>query len=288
MGVLQGDIGRPAPGIPLMEALREKLRDAGRVATTASTTEPHVVTAADANQSWDTKTTLMKWLVAIRNWRSRALFKHLSTYCRGEVCDVGGWDFYSSVVKEDIRFTSWTTVEPSRAIPPVDERHRVVRADGCDLPFEKDSFDTVTSIQVLEHVYEPNLMFSELVRVLRPGGCLVVLVPQTSVMHHAPDHFYNFTRYWVRESARRHHLEIVEEHPLGGRWSSTASHMFHFFLQAGRFRGMSMPEDVRGPMFYVMFPFMCLYAALSIPILMLFALGDLREEPNNLLVVMRK
>lgn len=241
------------------------------------------------NESWDKQSAVMKALVAIRDWRSRALFASLAAHCRGDVCDVGGWDFYKTVAKrQDIQFTSWTTVEPNRPIPPVDERHRVVNADGCALPFEDASYDTVTSIQVLEHVYEPNLMFSELVRVLRPGGCLVVLVPQTSILHHAPDHFYNFTRYWVRESARRHQLTVVDEQSLGGRWSSTASHLFHFFLQAARFRGMSTKEDVRGPLFYLLFPLMALYAFLSIPLLMLFSLGDLREEPNNHLVVLRK
>lgn len=240
------------------------------------------------NESWGRKGAVMRSLVAIRNWRSRALFERLATYCAGDVCDVGGWDFYTSVDKQRVSFSSWTTVEPNHPMAPLDDRHRVVQADGCALPFDANTFDTVTSIQVLEHVYEPNLMFTELVRVLRPGGHLIVLIPQTSILHHAPDHFYNFTRYWARESARRSGLAVVEEVSLGGRWSSTASHLFHFFLQSARFKGMSMEEDTRNLAFYVLFPLMALYALASIPLLMLFSLGDLREEPNNHLLVLRK
>jgi hypothetical protein len=33
---------------------------------------------------------------------------------------------------------------------------------------------------------------------------------------------------------------------------------------------------------------MLLYAAISLPVMMLFSLGDLTEEPNNHLVVARK
>ena len=54
--------------------------------------------------------------------------------------------------------------------------------DGCTaidasieaLPFPDDSFDLVVSLDTLEHVFEPERAVAELVRVLRPGGRLVV------------------------------------------------------------------------------------------------------------------
>ena len=51
---------------------------------------------------------------------------------------------------------------------------------------------------------------------------------------------------------------------------------------------MSSPECRRNALFYVLYPFMALYAFVNIPLCMLFALGDLTEEPNNHLVVARK
>jgi SAM-dependent methyltransferase len=143
-------------------------------------------------------------------------------------------------------------------------------------------------VQVLEHVFEPLRMVEEIGRVLRPGGHAIFLIPQTSTTHLAPHYHCNFSRYWIEQAMPRAGLEIVEQRPLGGRWSSTASHMLYFFLQAFRFDGMSGPEYRRNALFWLMLPFMMLWALVSIPVCLVFSLGDLSEEPNNHLVVARR
>ncbi len=50
-------------------------------------------------------------------------------------------------------------------------------ADAKTLPFAKHSFDIVISSWVLEHLYEPGLVFHEIARVLRPGGHFFFLTP---------------------------------------------------------------------------------------------------------------
>ena len=51
---------------------------------------------------------------------------------------------------------------------------RVVGAVGEQLPFQDASFDLVISLQVLEHVSNPEAVFSEVFRVLRPNGHFVL------------------------------------------------------------------------------------------------------------------
>lgn len=229
-------------------------------------------------------------LYAARDLRSRALFRALERHGRGAVLDVGGWDFFLTAAERGLAGDSWTTLEPDagRSLEVADPRFRLVHGDGCAMAFADASFDTVLCIQVLEHVPEPLTMVRELARVLRPGGRAILLVPQTSTTHFAPHYYGNFSRHWIRYALDRAGLVTEEHEPLGGVWSTAASHHFFFFLQALRFESMSEPDVRRGPLFFVLFPLMAVWAALSIPICLLFSLGDLQEEPNNHLVVARK
>lgn len=53
-----------------------------------------------------------------------------------------------------------------------------IRADVTRLPFEDARWDLVICSHVLEHVVDDTAAIRELRRVLRPGGALLVMVPQ--------------------------------------------------------------------------------------------------------------
>lgn len=52
-----------------------------------------------------------------------------------------------------------------------------LRADAQQLPFRDESFDAVVSIAVLQLIPDPVAALSEMVRVLRPGRRMAVMVP---------------------------------------------------------------------------------------------------------------
>jgi SAM-dependent methyltransferase len=54
------------------------------------------------------------------------------------------------------------------------DRLTFIWQDASQLPFEDDTFDAVTCIEAMEFVPDPHQVLEELVRVLRPGGVLLV------------------------------------------------------------------------------------------------------------------
>jgi SAM-dependent methyltransferase len=235
------------------------------------------------------KSPLTRLLYRARNLRSRRLFSAIERYGAGTVLDVGGWDFYEAVDGRPVECCAWIVMEPEPSrLLRTSGRVSLVHGDGCRMGVRTASVDTVLNVQVLEHVFEPMAMVEEIARVLKPGGHAIVLAPTTSTMHLAPSYFYNFSRYWLLEAMKRARLEVVEFHALGGIWSSMASHLVYFFLQAGRVGGMSDPEIRRSPAFWLLLPLQALFALLALPFCLLLSLGDLQEEPNNHLVVVRK
>lgn len=132
-------------------------------------------------------------------------------YFRGRILDVGcGEKPYRELVGAD---PAGYVGADHDALPP---KTPDVCTDVLRLPFRDGSFDTVFSTQVLEHVRDPFTMYSEMTRVLRPGGHLIVTAPQSWPLHEEPYDFFRYTRYAFEEFARRNSLEVVRLSERGG------------------------------------------------------------------------
>lgn len=227
----------------------------------------------------------------LRDLRNKQLFRKLSQRPLGKVLDVGGGEFYQRLNIAKINYVHWTCLEIDPQVPKTnqnDSRFTFVAADGGAMPFPEDTFDSVLNIQVLEHVFDPLKMLQEMHRVLKPSGVGIFLIPQTANLHGIPNHFYNFTRYWIYEAMQKTNFKIVSLEPIGGFWSTMASRLFYFFPQALGHRKMTLPDRKQNLWFYILSPIMFLVALLGIPLFLLLSLGDLAEEANNHLVVVQK
>ncbi len=58
-----------------------------------------------------------------------------------------------------------------------DHLHAAAVADATAMPFRAGSFDLVTANMVLEHLERPEIVFSEVARVLVPGGLFAFVTP---------------------------------------------------------------------------------------------------------------
>jgi SAM-dependent methyltransferase len=67
------------------------------------------------------------------------------------------------------------------------------------LPFETGTFDGACCLAVLEHVPEPWKAAAELLRVVKPGGRVIVDWPFLQPVHGYPHHYFNATQEGARE-----------------------------------------------------------------------------------------
>ena len=82
--------------------------------------------------------------------------------------------------------------------------------DGQRLPLADASVDNVLCNQVLEHVFEPVAFLSEVHRVLRPGGQLMLTVPFVWDEHEQPYDFARYSSFGLGHLARKCGFEVVE------------------------------------------------------------------------------
>lgn len=83
--------------------------------------------------------------------------------------------------------------------------------DGKYLPFADNHFDVVYSFQTFEHVHFIDVTFSEICRVLKPGGHLVGQVGYLEQVHDFST--FNFTPYGLKIVARRNGLDLKRVYP---------------------------------------------------------------------------
>ena len=83
-----------------------------------------------------------------------------------------------------------------------------LRPDGT-VPLEDSSVDAVLSTQVLEHVADPGRYLAECLRVLRPGGRLLLSTHGLMVYHPDPEDYWRWTGAGLRRAVGDAGFEIV-------------------------------------------------------------------------------
>jgi SAM-dependent methyltransferase len=167
-------------------------------------------------------------------WRTlRDAMTKAAPYAHGRLLDVGCGD-----KPWEQTFAPHVTGHVGLERTGVRQSRADVFYDGGRMPFADTEFDTVLSNQVLEHVADPRVVWADMVRVLRPGGTLVVTVPFSFRLHAEPDDYWRFTSHALRRLCDESRLRIEVLEPRGGLWL-VIGHKLATFLafDVGRLRG---------------------------------------------------
>lgn len=83
-----------------------------------------------------------------------------------------------------------------------------------EIPRPDNTFDAIVCIAVLEHVINPEECVAEMVRVLKPGGRMILSVPFLQPEHLVPTDYQRYTRDGLVALVERHGLAAEEIKPL--------------------------------------------------------------------------
>jgi ubiquinone/menaquinone biosynthesis C-methylase UbiE len=109
-----------------------------------------------------------------------------------------------------------------------------VRGNALALPFRSHSFDTALCFQVLEHVEEPSLLLDEALRILKPGGGLILTAPHIWNEHEMPHDYFRFTRYGLRHLLEKAGFQVIEIRPMAGYFVTAAARFCYFLAHFDR------------------------------------------------------
>ncbi|MFV8464657.1 methyltransferase domain-containing protein [Flavobacterium sp. LB1P62] len=149
----------------------------------------------------------------------KEIFKSISNeypFFKGKLLDSGcGIMPYKELVLENKEITSYVGLDIELALD-----YNNVKPDfywdGITMPFENESFDTVISTEVLEHVLNPDAYLMEVKRVLKPGGMFFFTVPFMMSLHEVPHDYYRYTPYALEMIFKRTGFTDIKIKPMGG------------------------------------------------------------------------
>jgi SAM-dependent methyltransferase len=154
--------------------------------------------------------------------KTRDIVYHTLSHIKGKTVDLGAGNAkYKKILKPQT--TEYLTFDIISG-PNID-----VVGDILNLPFPENSFDTIVSTQVLEHVTKPWIMVKEIYRVLKPGGKIILSAPFLIPYHADPYDYFRYTKEGMAGLFKDTGFEVIECDKYGG-FFSVLSEMFHFAL----------------------------------------------------------
>lgn len=160
----------------------------------------------------------------IQSEDTKQLKRLIENFGRGNVLDVGcGGGRIKKWLPIGAHYTGMDAVEGLG----VD-----VAGDVHDLPFEDAVFDTVLCTSVLEHVSDERRVVSEMYRVLKPGGRVIVTIPFVHHYHRDPEDYRRLTHVGLEKLLREQGFSSVQIYRNNGVYATVEYAFFCVFVNA--------------------------------------------------------
>ncbi len=108
---------------------------------------------------------------------------------RGDVLEIGAYT-YKLEILNDSRFTTYTNL--TLDIGPTEIENTVI-GDITECSLIPESYDFILAIDVMEHINMPWIAAENIIKLLRPGGYVIVAAPWAWRYHPCPIDYWRFS-----------------------------------------------------------------------------------------------
>lgn len=85
-----------------------------------------------------------------------------------------------------------------------------------EIPLSSEQFDTILATDVLEHITKPDILMSEIARLLKPQGKVIITVPFFYWLHEKPHDYFRYTEFALKMFCEQNNLKILLLQAYGG------------------------------------------------------------------------
>lgn len=112
-----------------------------------------------------------------------------------------------------------------------EENHKYIDKfyDGKTIPFEDETFDSLLSTEVLEHVFNVEDILKEINRVLKKGGKALITTPFMWEEHEMPYDFARYTTPALFHLYEKNGFKVIENRKAGNNIEVIAQFSLNYF-----------------------------------------------------------
>jgi len=159
--------------------------------------------------------------------RTRNMLIKVRRFLKGECLDVGCGD--GSITSELNKIIPTIGLDVSEvAIRKARKKYphiKFIKGDVTNLPFGKKHFGCVFASELIEHVQDTNIMFSEFNRVLSENGCLIMTTPELTFLKNVFIALFYWNKYY---NPANPHIRFYSKKSLGSILKKFGFKIIHY------------------------------------------------------------
>jgi predicted TPR repeat methyltransferase len=152
---------------------------------------------------------------------AEALKEVAGRYARGKLVDLGcGVKPYQETFAPYCESYFGVDYPDAARLNYAEETRADLWADCTETGLDGESFDTVLSTQVLEHIEHPQRLLKEAWRLLKKGGIFILTAPFLWQEHSRPRDYYRFSQYSLRFLLEETGFDVIEIRKIEGAFAA--------------------------------------------------------------------